>query len=201
VIAKPREKDHAELRGQVYFPSRGATAVFDERYSVPEAHLHDESHRLADLLIGALTGQNGGFASHLGFAAGSVGLRRIFTMDADGHDARAVSLADRSAIAPAFGKGGELYYAAAPENDVFRIQTAAGALVPVPYQGSTYGIAFSRDHAQVAVSLGVGDSLVAHRRLAAVGRATCGRRGAAHRLNGEHPASPTVTARRAPLHG
>ena len=38
VSGKPRDKDHAELRGQVYFPNRGATAVFDKRYSVPEAH-------------------------------------------------------------------------------------------------------------------------------------------------------------------
>src|SRR5262249_51090180 len=114
VSGKPRDKDHAELRGQVYFPSRGTTAVFDRRYSVPESRLRDESHRLADLLIGALTGQNGGFASHLAFAMGSAGLRRIFTMDADGHDAKAISPPDKSAIAPAFGRNGELYFAAAP---------------------------------------------------------------------------------------
>jgi TolB protein len=81
-------------------------------------------------------------------------------MDADGHDARTVSPADQSAIAPAFGKGGEVYYASAPPNDLYRVHAAStGALVPIPYQGSIYGIAFSRDHAQVAVSLGVGDSL------------------------------------------
>jgi len=159
VSGKARDKDHAELRGEVYFPGRGATAVFDKRYSVPEARLREESHRLADRLIGALTGQSGGFASHLAFAAGSGGLRRVFTMDADGHDARAVSPPDQSAIAPAFGKGGELYYAAAPPSDLYRLHAASGALVPIPYQGSVYGLAFSRDHAQVAISLGVGDGL------------------------------------------
>lgn len=159
VSGKARDKDHAELRGQVYFPGRGATAVFDKRYSVSESRLRDESHRLADLLIGALTGQNGGFASHLAFASGSGGLRRIFTMDADGNDAQAISPASLSAIAPAFGKNGELYYAAAPPNNLYQVYTAAGSLVPIPYQGSVYGIAFSRDHAQVAISLGVGDSL------------------------------------------
>lgn len=159
VSGKPRDKDHAELRGQVYFPSRGTTAVFDKRYSVPEGRLREESHRLADLLIGALTGQNGGFASHLAFALGSGGLRRVFTMDADGHDAKAVSPVERSAIAPAFGKGGELFYAAAPPGDVYRVYAATGKLVPIPYQGSVYGIAFSRAHDQVAVSLGVGDGI------------------------------------------
>jgi TolB protein len=159
VSGKPRDKDHAELRGQVYFPSRGATAVFDRRYSVPESRLRDESHRLADLLIGALTGQNGGFASHLAFAMGSGGLRRIFTMDADGNDARAVSPPDKSAIAPAFGRNGELFYAAAPPGGSYGVSSSTGSPVPIPYRGSVYGIAFSRDHAQVALSLGVGDTI------------------------------------------
>src|SRR6185437_12638164 len=96
VNGKPHDKDHAELHGQVYLMSRGATAVFDKRYSVPEDKLREESHRLADLLIGALTGQNGGFASHMTFVAGGGGLRRVFTIDADGHDAKAISPPDRS---------------------------------------------------------------------------------------------------------
>jgi TolB protein len=159
VVAKPLDKDHAQLWGQVFFPSRGAAAVFDRRFQVPEGRLRDESHRLADLIIGALTGQNGGFASHLAFALGSGGLRRIFTMDADGHDAKAVSSASLSGIAPAFGKGGALFYAAAPPGDLYHVYDAAGSLVPIPYRGSVYGIAFSRDHAQVAISLGVGGDI------------------------------------------
>jgi TolB protein len=159
VGGKARDKDHAELRGQVYFPRRGDAPVFDERFSVPAAALRDESHRLADLLIGALTGQNGGFASHMTFVSGAAGIRRVFTMDADGHDAKPVSPSERSAIAPAFGKGGALFYAGAPPEGVYQVYSATGSLVPVPYKGSVYGIAFSRDHAQVAVSLGVGDSL------------------------------------------
>jgi TolB protein len=159
VVGKPRDKDHAELRGQVYFPNRGATAVFDKRYSVPESLLREESHRLADLIIGALTGQNGGFASHMAFAMGAGGVRRAFTMDADGHDAKAISPVERSAIAPAFGKNGALFYAAAPPNGLYQVYSATGTLVPIPYKGSVYGIAFSRDHAQVAISLGVGNDL------------------------------------------
>ena len=159
VTGKPRDKAHAELRGQVYLTARGATAVFDKRYGVPESRLRDESHRLADRLIGALTGQDGGFASHLAFAVGAGGLRRVFTMDADGHDAAAVSPPSQSAIAPAFGKGGELYYAAAPPASLYRVVTSTGSFVPIPFQGSVYGIAFSRDHAQVAISLGVGDGI------------------------------------------
>jgi len=159
VASKKRDRDHAELRGQVYLLARGDVPVFDKRFSVPAGSLREESHRLADLLIGALTGQNGGFASHMTFATGSGGLRRVYTIDADGHDAKAVSPLSKSAIAPAFGKNGELYYSAAAPGDLFRIHDAKGALVPMPLAGSIYGIAFSRDRATVAVSLGVGGTI------------------------------------------
>jgi TolB protein len=154
VNGKARDKDHAELRAQVYFPSRGAGAVFDKRFSVLESELRAESHRLADQVIGALTGQKGGFASHLAFAMGAAGLRRAFTMDADGHDPCAISPPDKSAIAPAFGKGGQAYYAAARPNELFRVYDGVGNVVQIPYNGSVYGIAFSRDYAQVAIALG-----------------------------------------------
>ena len=159
VSGKKLDKDHAELRGQVYFMNKGAAPVFDKRFSVPEAVLRDESHFLADLLIGALTGQNGGFASHMTFASGAGGLRRVFTIDADGNDAKAVSPPDKSAVGPAFGKDGALYYGAGAPNDVYQVYSATGTLVPLPYKGSVYSIAFSHDHAQVAVSLGVGDTI------------------------------------------
>jgi len=159
VSGKPLGGGRAELRGQVYILKHGDAAVLDKRFAVSLARLREESHRMSDRLIGALTGQGGGFASHMTFAAGAGGLRRVFTMDADGHDAKSVSPADRSAIAPAFGKNGELYYAAATPNGVYQIYTATGALVPIPYQASVYGIAFSRDHTQVAVSLGVGSTV------------------------------------------
>jgi TolB protein len=159
VTGKKLDAARAELRAQVYLVHHGDSAVLDKRFAVPAATLREESHRVADLVIGALTGQNGGFASHMTFASGSGGLRRVFTIDADGHDAKAISPLDRSAIAPAFGKNGEVYYAAAPPKDLYKVYDAKGAVVPIPYKGSVYGIAFSRDHAQVAVSLGVGDTI------------------------------------------
>jgi TolB protein len=159
VSGKPRDKDHAELRAQVYFPSRGEAAVFDKRFSVLEKDLRSESHRLADRVIGALTGQNGGFASHLAFAMSGGGMRRVFTMDADGHDALAMSPADMSAIGPAFGKGGQIFYAGARGKEPYRIHGAADAFVPIPHKGSVYAIAFSRDALQIAVALGVQDTV------------------------------------------
>lgn len=159
VTGKKLDDHHAELRGQVFFLKRGDTPVLDKRFSVPASKIREESHRLSDLLLGALTGQNGGFASHMTFAKGSGSLRRVYTIDADGHDAKAVSPPEKSAIAPAFGKNSEVYYAAAAPQDIYQVYNAAGTLVPVPFKGSVYSIGFSRDHAQVAISLGVGSTI------------------------------------------
>jgi TolB protein len=159
VTGKPRDPTHAEIRGQVFLVARGAAAVFDKRYLVSEAKLRQEAHRLADKLIGALTGQPGGFASHLAFASTSGGVRQVFTIDADGHDARTRSPSDVSSLAPAFGKDGAFFYASAPPGGVYQLHTASGAVVPLPFPGSVYGLAFSRDHAKVAVALGVGDTV------------------------------------------
>ena len=159
VSGKRLDKDRAELTGQVFFVKHGDVAVLDKRVTVPAFRVREESHRLADVMIGALTGHPGGFASHLAFAAGPGGQRRALTMDADGHDAQAVSPAHLTAVAPAFGKDGEIYYAAGAPKDLYRIRDGKGVEVPIPYQGSVYGIAFSRDHRQVAISLGVGGAV------------------------------------------
>jgi TolB protein len=151
--------DKAELVGQAFLVSRGQAAVFDKRFLVPLRDVRFESHRVADQLIGALTGQNGGFASHLTFASGAGSLRRVFTIDADGHDAKAVSPLDQTAIAPAFGKDEQLYYAASVKGDEYKVFTPAGGPLALPVKGSVYGIAFSRDRAQVALSIGVGPTI------------------------------------------
>jgi TolB protein len=159
VSGKKGANNQAEIRAQAYFTNRGQAPVYDKRFQVPEAELRVEAHHLADLVIGALTGQNGGFASHMAFSSGSGPLRRVYTIDADGDDARAISPQNLSAIAPAFGKNEELYYAAGPPEDLYSVYTASGTLVPLPVKGSVYGIAFSKDRSQVAVSIGVGATI------------------------------------------
>jgi TolB protein len=148
-----------ELRGEVYFVNRGGSPVFDKRLRAPVAEVRIESHRIADLLIGALTGQAGGFASRMTFASGRGTLRRIYTIDADGHGADAISPPSALAFASAFGKKDEVYYSASANYGEYMIYTAAGALVPLPVKGSVYGIGFSKDGSQVAVSIGVGSTL------------------------------------------
>jgi TolB protein len=159
VTGKKGAKGQVELRAQAFLVRQGAAPVFDKSFAVPADHLREESHRVADLVIGALTGQNGGFASHMAFASGSGSSRRVFTIDADGHDARAASPQGAVALAPAFGKNGELYYTASVNNDVYRIFGPSGAPVSLPVEGSVYGLAFSRDKSQVALSIGVGSTI------------------------------------------
>ncbi|EYF04515.1 PD40 domain-containing protein [Chondromyces apiculatus] len=160
LTGKKLSADKAELRAQAYLVRYGDKAVFDRRFQVPLADLRSESHRLADLVIGALTGQNGGFASHMTFASGSGSLRRVFTIDADGHDAKAMSPPDRVAIAPAFGKGDALFYAGSGRGEEYRVYTASGqGPMPLSVKGSVYGLAFSKDRAQVAASIGVGSTI------------------------------------------
>ena len=159
VTGKKSGKNQVELRAQAFFVRQGATPVFDKVFTVPANHVREESHRLADLVIGALTGQNGGFASHMAFASGAGSTRRVFTIDADGHDAKAISPLGATALTPAFGKNGELYYTASVNNDVYRIFGPSGAPVELPVKGSVYGLAFSRDKSQVALSIGVDSTL------------------------------------------
>ena len=158
VSGKPLGNGQAELRAQAFFVKSGDKPVYDKSFTVREADVRVESHRVADLVIGALTGQNGGFASHMTFVTGTGASRRVYTIDADGHDAKAISPPERTALAPAFGKDEHLYYAASTNDDEYKpYDASSGAAVSLPVAGSVYGLAFSRDRAQVAVSIAQGD--------------------------------------------
>lgn len=152
-------EDKVALRGRVFLVNHGATAVFDKRFIVSKDAFRDEAHRLSDLIIGALTGTNGSFASRMTFVSGMSSLRQVFIVDADGHDARPISAASEIALSPAFGKNEELYYTTSRDKGEFKIRTASGTLIDLPVKGSVYGLAFSKDRSRVAVSVGVGTSI------------------------------------------
>ena len=160
VSGRPLAGGKAEIRAQAFFVQKGAAPVFDKRFSVPANALRVESHRLTDLVIGALTGQSGGFASHMTFASGSGKLRRVYAIDADGNDPKVASPPEQQAIAPAYGPAEELWYAgSAGEGAPFLARLVGGGLVPVGVPGSVYGIAFSRDRKKVAFSIGTDDTV------------------------------------------
>lgn len=160
VRAKPMDgQDKVELRGRVFLVHHGVAAVFDKRFVIPKTSLREECHRLSDLIIGALTGKNGGFASRMTFVSGVSSLRRVFTVDADGFDAKVMSGSDEISLSPAFGKNEELHFASSRGKSEFKIRTASGKAIDLPIKGSVYGLAFSKDRSRVAVSIGTGTSI------------------------------------------
>lgn len=153
---KKGDTEHT-LTAEAYLTDHGSDAVFTKTLVVSNDELRVASHRLADAVIGALTGQEGAFASQLAFVMTTGKTRRVYRIDADGHDPRAVSREGELTLTPAFGPNQALYYAASVRNGRFRIYRA-GVEEPLSFEpvGSVYGMAFSPDKRRVALSIGVG---------------------------------------------
>lgn len=160
VSARKLDDQRAELGAQAWLVAGGDTPIFDKRWEVPLDRVRIESHQVADLVLGALTGSNGGFYSHLTFASGTGTLRRIYRIDADGFDAKPVSPTEHVAIAPAYDPAGTLYWAASVNRDEYKVFRAGDPKpVPMNIKGSVYGLAWSRDGSRVAASIAQGSTI------------------------------------------
>lgn len=161
VTGRKLKDGKAELWARAYVLSGGAEPIFEKRFEVPTDRVRAESHYVSDQVIGALTGTQGGFFSHMTFVSGTGSLRRVYTIDSDGFDAKPVSPANQVAIAPAYGKDGELYWAGSIDKGDFKLYRASEPEKPIPLnvRGSIYGLGFSRDFSQVAVSIGTIDTI------------------------------------------
>jgi TolB protein len=154
VLANKLSSGKIELLGSAYFLGRGQDPVFENRIETAPAGVRTASHRMTDALLGALTGRPGGFASHLAYCARVARNRQIFGIDADGFNVHAVSPDGQTAIAPAFGPGGDVYYALSQDLSPFRlVRGRAAAPVKVGVPGSVFGVAFSSDRAKMALSV------------------------------------------------
>jgi len=112
------------------------------------------SHRLVDLVLGALTGRPGGFASQMTYAEKVGRWRRVFAIDADGFDLRAIGPDNATAISPAFGPGAQIYYALSEDYSPFRLVQGTNATpVPLNVPGSILGLAFNADHSKMALTV------------------------------------------------
>ncbi len=112
------------------------------------------SHRLVDQLLGALTGRPGGFSSEMAYAEKVGRWRRVFAIDSDGFDLRAIGPVDATALSPAFGPGGQIFYALSAEYAPFRLVFGPSAIpVPIAIGGSVLGLAFSGDHQRMALTV------------------------------------------------
>lgn len=128
--------------------------IYKQHVEVEATQVRVESHRLADAIIGALTGTAGGFSSEMSFVFGHGKARRVYVIDSDGHDPYVVSPPDQLALAPAFGPNHRLFWTGSSDQGAFNLFEAGDpnpiALLP---RGSVYGIAFSREYDKVAVSI------------------------------------------------
>jgi TolB protein len=112
------------------------------------------AHRLVDQLLGALTGRPGGFASQMTYAEKVGRWRRVFTIDSDGFDLRAIGPDSATAISPSFGPGGQVFYALSDDYSPFRVvQGPTATPVPINVPGSIMGLAFSADHSRMALTV------------------------------------------------
>jgi TolB protein len=110
------------------------------------------AHELVDKLLGALTGQPGGFASQMTYSEKVGRWQRVFIIDSDGFDLRPVGPSDATAISPSFGPGGQIFYALSSDYEPFHVVFGASATrVPFSIPGSVMGLTFSSDRSRLAV--------------------------------------------------
>ena len=146
------------LRSRVFLIKTGTTPALDHQVRATPANLRVESHRMADRVIGALTGQDGSFASRMTFTAGTGALRFAFVIDADGHDPEVASQPDELVIDSAFGEDAKVHRVSSIAEEPYRIRTESGRLF-TSVEGPVYGLSFSKDASRVAVSIGRKDGI------------------------------------------
>ena len=135
-------------------PVSDAKPAFRALVTTETLEIRAASHRLVDQLLGALTGRPGGFASHMVYAEKVGRWRRVFALDADGFDLRGVGPSDATALSPAFGPGGQVFYALSRDYHPFRLVVGPSAApVPVDLPGSILGLAFNLDHSRLALTV------------------------------------------------
>lgn len=134
--------------------------VFKRRVDTDLTQVRVEAHRLADGILKALTGTEGGFSSEMTFVFGHGKARRVYVIDSDGHDPRAVSPPEQLAIAPSFGPDHQLFWAGSVDRGPFKLyRTGLKEPIALFPKGSVYGIAYSRNEEQVAVSIARGSGI------------------------------------------
>jgi TolB protein len=143
-----------QVFGLAYLVAAGKQPVFREIITVKQEEVRVTAHRVVDSLLEALTGRRGGFASQMTFAGKWARNHTIFTVDADGHNLTRMSNPDTTSIAPTWNAAHELFYAESVNYAPFKLSAVAPTKVPrLPFATSVYGMAFSPDGKQLAVSV------------------------------------------------
>ena len=158
VAARQHEGGTVKIFGLCYFLSHGREPVYEKTFVVKKEDVRVTAHRITDALLGAITGRNGGFTSHLTFAGKAGKNPVVYTVDADGHNIRSVTAATDTSMAPLWGPGGALYYARSRNYSPFRLVQQGGSGPPrLNFKDSIYSAAFSPDHKKLAVAVANAD--------------------------------------------
>lgn len=135
-VSKPRAEPKPAYRG-----------VVDAR----NGDVRRAAHELVDLVLGALTGRPGGFASQLTYTRRVGRWQRAYVVDADGFNLHASGPEQVTVTSPSFGVQGLLYYSVSVDYAPFALAAgSAGTRLPVLLPGSLMGVAFSADGATAA---------------------------------------------------
>jgi TolB protein len=157
VAAKMDKQDRAKIFGLCYFLNVGKDPVYKKSILVPKSDVRVTAHRITDALLGAITGRNGGFASHLAFAGRGARNHVVFSIDADGHNLTALTDPDQTSIAPEWGPAGHLFHSSSVNySPLFVVNHNTGARLGLPFKTSVYSMAFNRDKTRLAVAVAEG---------------------------------------------
>jgi len=161
VAAQKEGADSVKIFGLCYFLSHGREPVYQKTLVVKADQVRPTAHRITDALLGAITGRNGGFSSHLTFAARSGKNSSIYTVDADGHNMRGLTVPSDTSVAPTWGPNGTLFFAQSRKYSPFRLVQFEGPGINLPFKTSIYSAAFSPNGKKLALAVGtpVGSTL------------------------------------------
>lgn len=156
-VAARKRKGKVEVLGLAYFSNVGKDPVYEKKLVVTKGEVRETAHRITDALLGAITGRPGGFASHLTYSGKWGSARRVFTLDADGHDLTPVTPDDQVAIAPSWrADKPELYYTFSKNYrpfKLFRFADDKHEMVKLPFKGSIYSVAFDQKGERMAIAV------------------------------------------------
>jgi TolB protein len=148
------EKAHIAALGEAAATPPESKPAFHAVVPTATVEIRAASHRLVDQLLGGLTGRPGGFASEMAYVEKVGRWRRVFAIDADGFNLRAIGPIDATALSPAFGPGHQLFYALSTNYSPFRLVFGPKATpVPLAVPGSILGLALNADRARMALTV------------------------------------------------
>ncbi len=146
-------KDGDTLKGEAWLLGKSEDPIGKPTVKIAGGVRH-ASHELADQLLSSLTGRSGPFASRLAYALRTGKGRQMIVSDVDGEGKIAHGSKDDTALSPAFGPNGELWFTVSKAYDPFRLaHGTAATLVPLAHPGSVLSVSFSPDRTKLAVSI------------------------------------------------